>query len=311
MRWVIDESEKKLFSNLFWKSVWVLLFSLIIMAIILSGCGEEELIDVMPLYGVPNFFPKWSPAGQLVAYEHCGVDSNGIWLVNSDGTNPRLFFLNSGRPSWSPDGSSLVFVRAMDQERNIFTKRIDGDTLSQLTFGGLNDAPNWSPDGNKIAYISDVGDESGNFSTWVLDLSDTSKVDLSIDGPVDWSPDMKYFIYTGSDSKIWRVKTDGSNPEELIKGSIRGCPEYSPDGSAIAFTNRRSGDPLRQVWVMDADGNNPEQLTTDGGESPSWSPDGSKIVYIWCGHIDDPENGALWVMNSDGTNKHQITYSNR
>jgi TolB protein len=56
---------------------------------------------------------------------------------------------------------------------------------------------------------------------------------------------------------------------------------------------------------MDADGSNQTRLTYDLGadNSPSWSPDGTRIVFASNrgGEMD------LWVMNADGSNPVQIT----
>lgn len=53
------------------------------------------------------------------------------------------------------------------------------------------------------------------------------------------------------------------------------------------------------VWVSDATGENRVQLTNDGGFDPTWSPDGTSIVYRTLGAVDD---GELWIMNADGSN---------
>jgi len=56
-------------------------------------------------------------------------------------------------------------------------------------------------------------------------------------------------------------------------------PTFSPDGSRIAFTSTRDGQP--EVYVMDADGTNASRLTNSPGldGDPSFSPDGQAVVF--------------------------------
>jgi hypothetical protein len=65
-------------------------------------------------------------------------------------------------------------------------------------------------------------------------------------------------------------------------------PVWSPDGSRIAFTSDRTGDP--EVWSMAADGSDQRNLTrnrttVDGQWGISWSPDGKQLVYASSGTI--------------------------
>jgi Tol biopolymer transport system component len=58
-------------------------------------------------------------------------------------------------------------------------------------------------------------------------------------------------------------------------------PQFSPDGSRIAFTSSRNGQV--EIWVCDSDGSNPVQLTelnrnSEGG-TPRWSPDGRYLAF--------------------------------
>ncbi|PYP50155.1 MAG: hypothetical protein DMD45_12265 [Gemmatimonadetes bacterium] len=56
-------------------------------------------------------------------------------------------------------------------------------------------------------------------------------------------------------------------------------PAFSPDGSHIAFTSTRDGQP--EVYVMDADGSNAARLTNSPGldGDPSFSADGQAVVF--------------------------------
>ena len=56
-------------------------------------------------------------------------------------------------------------------------------------------------------------------------------------------------------------------------------PAFSPDGSRIAFTSTRDGQP--EVYVMDADGTNAQRLTNSPGldGDPSFSADGQAVLF--------------------------------
>jgi hypothetical protein len=90
-------------------------------------------------------------------------------------------------------------------------------------------------------------------------------------------------------------------------------PVWSPTQEQIAFVSDIST--YEEIWVAQRDGSGVRQLTeTDAAEfaaesgkndfvppangHPSWSPDGSKIVF-WSNHSGDSQ---IWVMNADGTN---------
>ncbi len=71
------------------------------------------------------------------------------------------------------------------------------------------------------------------------------------------------------------------------------------------------------IYVVNTDGTGLKQLTDDPAweESPSWSPDGSKIAWV-VGEGIDPDiapafdyqpTPAVWVMNADGSGKVQLT----
>ena len=90
-------------------------------------------------------------------------------------------------------------------------------------------------------------------------------------------------------SHLWLVPTDGSRPARQITFSERGesQPQWSPDGSAIAFVSARgtaNGEdgPRPQIHLLRLDGGEAEKLTDvkEGVSGFSWSDDGRRIAFL-------------------------------
>ena len=123
------------------------------------------------------------------------------------------------------------------------------------------------------------------------------------------SLDRLTFTRTVSDLNIWHVGVRGSEliqrPSRLISSTRDDSnPQYSPDGTRIAFASDRSG--TWEIWVCNRDGSNPVQLTkfgTGGSGWPSWSPDGRRIAF------DSTARGGyhIFTVDVDGGTPQQLT----
>jgi len=266
--------------------------------------------------------PDWSPDGQTIAFVHCanfsvqGDSISGIYFVDSDGSNRRLFFRCAWEtagvyrgliydPRWSPDGQWLVFSMGAQ----IWKVKVNGDSLTQLTTEGRNFYPDWSPGGTKIAYDAEL--DTGMTSIFVMDANGSNKSRLIGARQPSWSPDGAKIIYQGwtsgtSSSEIFIMDADGQNPRNLTNELIGndGVPEMSPDGSKIIFERQMMDNTelYPRVWVMDADGSNQRKLSEGAAEGPSWSPDSKKIVFM-----NLLVDGKLWTMDPDGSDKKPLT----
>lgn len=77
------------------------------------------------------------------------------------------------------------------------------------------------------------------------------------------------------------MDADGGNVMRLTDHPGRDdAPDWSPDGTKIAFVSEMSGT-ATDLYVMDADGGNVTQLTSDPASDgyPGWSPDGEWIAF--------------------------------
>lgn len=88
-------------------------------------------------------------------------------------------------------------------------------------------------------------------------------------------------------TSLWVMDADGSNERRLIaRGAfgwdLHGHAEWSPDGTKIVMFGGDASNP--HIFITDHEGRNPVAVTDGLGTNidPSWSPDGSEILYIGC-----------------------------
>ena len=116
--------------------------------------------------------PSFSPRGDLVAYEaredpHA-VLTSFVVVVDTSGDQRRRMTQGTD-PSWSPDGSKILFKTPSQGELHIATVDVRGSALRIL---GSGVHPAWSPDGSRIAYMVE---RSGRSNIWVMRADGSDK----------------------------------------------------------------------------------------------------------------------------------------
>jgi Tol biopolymer transport system component len=191
-------------------------------------------------------------------------------------------------PSWSPDGTRIVF-RSFDDEIHAIDS--DGTRSRNLSRNAARDiSPDWSPVGNRIAFAST---RDGMEAIWTMDGDGRHVRSLGMTGEYpSWSPDGRRLTisrYRGPlDWGIWMVEADGSGAHPVVDTYAREyLSAWSPTGTWIAFT--RGFDGKREIWLVSPDGRTKRRLTRGHDDfAPTWSPDGRCIIFT-------RDGGHLWA----------------
>lgn len=215
------------------------------------------------------------------------------------------------RPAWSADGARLAFEGASDvpnfwNDPDIFVRNMADSTTTRLTAGGGFE-PTWSPDGGAIAYS---GMQDGSAAIMRIATGSGASAEILLNRPgydaqPAWSPDGKSIVFV-SDWRaydflfdLYSVDAGGGDIKTIYAGSFFPSPDpvanlrlsfdpaWSPDGRQVAFAACTHGyddcfpSAVAVVDVPPAEGPDARWLVAhgDGIRRPTWSPDGTTIVY--------------------------------
>ncbi len=264
--------------------------------------------------------PAWSSDGTLIAFRRGGAEG-GLYVMDASGANQARIIADTPGPTGSTHSDPAWQPVAQTPNTFIISGRI---TQSDLGLSGV--VVNLSGTVNATA----TTDAVGNYQFSGLPPGGSYAVSPSLPGYYFTPPNRSFnnltsnqtadftaaavcqggnctrngriaFVRTG---EIFTIKADGTDQKNLTNhAAADNHPNYSPDGSTIAFTSNRDGN--NEIYKINANGTNPVRLTNNSASdtSPYYSPDGASIVFV----SNRDGNNEIYKMNSDGSNQIRLT----
>ena len=233
-----------------------------------KGTGSMLLTDLLN----PRA-PKWSPDGKSIVFTRgMDIQKSHISIMNVDGTHisditPPSKQKRDGHPSFTPDGTSIVYKRydpIADEKKphSVWVMNLESGKLQKISDLGIND-PEFSPDGKNIVFttIPTLGVAGGN--VWIMEDNGHDPHPLLPTPPDNdliisrwkprWSPNGKQILYTEEHHTL-----------EVIDGVIH----YIPQGY--------------YYFICDQNGKNTQKLKIPNTLNPNghdWADDGKAIIF--------------------------------
>ncbi len=273
--------------------------------------------------------PVFSPDGQYLYFSddvtpgqvfEYSKDPNGqIYVIQrldrESGDIDRFVYGPGGsiRPTPSPDGKSLAFIRRVRYKSTLYVKDLESGRETPLYDGldrdmqetwavhGVYPSMAWTPDSKSIVFwaggkINRIDAASKQVANIPFHVKSTRRIEEAVRFPVDVAPnqfDVKMLRWVRVNPRgnsvlysamgyIYVKDLPNGTPHRLTKQNehFEFYPAWSRDGKSIVYVTW-SDEKLGSIRVAPAGGGEGKVISPQPGHyiEPSFSPDGSKIVY--------------------------------
>ncbi|HXJ67261.1 MAG TPA: hypothetical protein VNN79_26210, partial [Actinomycetota bacterium] len=202
---------------------------------------------------------------------------------------------HDGRIAFVDEAGDLLSVRPDGSDRHMLFRASQRELF-------IDGPATWAPQGRRFVLTGDTGTAEHPIGhTYVFRSDGTEVRELhGISCCPQWAPDGTNLVFLCR-SHLWLVGVGGSQAARL--GAVE---EYggtlAPDGRSVAYPHHvigRDGGHW-EIWTMRPDGTGRKPLTRLGGfnDTPLWSPDGTRLLFI---HEGKTQGRYAEVIDADGS----------
>lgn len=260
------------------------------------------IVAVALLVGASTASANFKGDNGLIAFDSWTGTSQDIGSFDPSGGAPTMLTstadFSEHAPRWSPDGSKIVYMghpqfgeNDQRQLQDIWVMDADGGNKTQLTnTPRREEVPAWTADG-RITYCGQATDDLGNWDIYLMNADGSGVQRLTSSPAFDcWpspAPSGKRLAFTTVRDDVAEIVVMNLNGTEIgvvTTGVDANCvqSDWSPSGNDLVFACDGEAGLSWDVWTAHRDGTGLRQLTDTTVEHeafPSWSPDGSRIVF--------------------------------
>lgn len=291
--------------------------------------GETHLVQIniasgetIPVAAGPGVkvFPSVLPSGE-VAYVRLHNPAQGVFYASGK-PGPAGSDLRS--PSWSPDGTHVVYSRYSVKRTAEPSKLWSGNPNYELFTTVI--LPAYDPTGERFAVT--MPNPSQTTSLLIVNEGKPGRPILErkelILGP-QWSPDGQQIIFgmggftsflhfaagrkkpidsVNGGAQVGIINADGSGFRLITSGPNNNAfPSFAPDGKHIVY--RTAGPDGEGLRIVNLDDRSVTVLTSDYDNFPVWSPRGDLIAFI----RKIASDFEVLTIRPDGKDLRQLTHT--
>ncbi|MGB9409582.1 MAG: Tol-Pal system beta propeller repeat protein TolB [Terracidiphilus sp.] len=278
-------------------------------ATLYGDLANAGIFDLVSKSMIPQTTPGSPQEISLTQWSAAPANAAMVAFGALSATNGRLAvygWLDDARNTVNPQvlGKQYNEEASQDMARTI-AHRFADEIILRLG-GGINGIAE-----TKIYFVSS---RSGTKEIWEMDYDGQNQHAVTHLGTISLSPrispDNTRIAFASLGREGWAIRMYSFELGRLVSfpsgtaGGSNQSPAWSGDGTRLAFSSSRSGNP--EIWIADASGANLRKLTSFAGPNvaPAWNPRTNAQLAWVSGRTGLPQ---IYTMDQDGANVQRLT----